>query len=129
MPNQHSDTRIAPTAPEDPSPHRATDIGVGHGLSAWPVVRRSATAQRRGRFVAGSSVHSARMLPDRAAHAIHNYCEPGDIVLDPLPGVGATVMEAMHAGRNAVGSEVHAGHLRPQASSASGRRTAVSAAP
>jgi len=109
MANQNSDTRIAPTAPDDPSPDRATDIGVGRGLSVWPVAQRSAAAQRRGRFVAGSSAHPGRMLPDLAAHAIHTYSEPGDIVLDPLAGIGTTLVEAVHAGRNAVGVEVEAG--------------------
>ena len=109
MANQHSDTHIAPTAPDDPSPDRATDIGVEHGLSVWPVAQRSAAAQRRGRFVAGSSAHPARTLPDLAAHAIHTYSEPGDIVLDPLAGIGTTLVEAVHAGRNAVGVEVEAG--------------------
>jgi len=109
MANQHSDTRIAPTAPDDPSPDRATDIGVGQGLSVWPVAQRSAAAQRRGRLVTGSCAHPARMLPHLTAHAIQTHTAQGDIMLDPLICIGTTLVEAVHAGRNAVGVEVESG--------------------
>jgi len=56
------------------------------GLSVWPVAQRSPAAQRRGRYVAGSAAHPARMLPDLAAHAIRTYTRPGELVADPLAG-------------------------------------------
>jgi hypothetical protein len=75
------------------------------GLSVWPVGQRSPATQRRGLFVAGSGAHPARMLPDLARHAIHTYSPPGGIVLDPLAGIGTTLVAALRAGRDAVGVE------------------------
>jgi modification methylase len=79
------------------------------GLSVWPVAQRSPAAQRRGRYVAGSSAHPARMLPDLAAHAIHTYTRPGELVADPLAGIGTALVEAVHAGRHALGVEYEPG--------------------
>jgi SAM-dependent methyltransferase len=45
------------------------------------------------------------MLPAIAAHAIQTYTGPGDLVLDPMCGIGTTLVEAAHAGRDAVGVE------------------------
>lgn len=79
------------------------------GLSVWPVAQRSPAAQRRGRYVAGSTAHPARMLPDLAALAITYYTAPGDLVFDPLAGVGTTLVEAIHAGRHAIGVDYEPG--------------------
>jgi hypothetical protein len=75
------------------------------GLSVWPVAQRSPAAQRPGRYVAGSAAHPARMLPDLAAHAIRTYPRPGELVADPLAGIGTTLVEAVHTGRHALGVE------------------------
>ena len=77
--------------------------------SVWPVGQRSPAVQRRGRYVAGSGAHPARMWPDLAAQAIDDYTDPGDIVLDPLAGIGTTLVEAIHAGRNTIGVELEPG--------------------
>jgi modification methylase len=79
------------------------------GLSVWPVAQRSAAAQRRGRYVTASAAHPARMLPDLAAHAIGTYTRPGELVADPLAGTGTTLVEAVHAGRHAIGVEYEPG--------------------
>ncbi|PGH46836.1 RNA methyltransferase [Streptomyces sp. Ru87] len=39
------------------------------------------------------------------AHAIRTYTRPGDLVLDPMCGIGTTLVEALHLGRNALGIE------------------------
>jgi modification methylase len=70
------------------------------------VGQRSLGAQRRGRFVAGSGAHPARMAPDLAAILIAEYTQPSDWVFDPLAGVGTTLVEAIHAGRNMFGIEI-----------------------
>jgi hypothetical protein len=70
------------------------------------VGQRSLGAQRRGRFVAGSGAHPARMAPDLAATLIVEYTQPGDWVFDPLAGIGTTLVEAIHAGRNGFGIEI-----------------------
>jgi SAM-dependent methyltransferase len=45
------------------------------------------------------------MLPAIAAHSVHAYTQPGDLVLDPMCGIGTTLVEAIHAGRDALGVE------------------------
>ncbi|MEV6932767.1 DNA methyltransferase [Dactylosporangium sp. NPDC051485] len=94
--------------------HRATtDLAAGTdpdgpglaGLSVWATAQRTGPVQRRGRYVPDSVQHPARMLPAIAAHAIDAYTTPGDLVLDPMSGIGTTLVEAVHAGRDALGIE------------------------
>ena len=49
------------------------------------------------------------MAPDLAATLINDYTQPGDLVFDPLAGIGTTLIEAVHAGRNAFGIEYEPG--------------------
>lgn len=74
-------------------------------LSVILVGQRSLARQRHGRFVAGSGAHPARMAPDLAATLISDYTHPGELVFDPLAGIGTTLVEAVHLGRNAFGIE------------------------
>jgi modification methylase len=74
-------------------------------LSVWRSAQRNARAQRAGRYVELSGTHPARMLPAIAARAIATYTQPGDLVLDPLCGIGTTLVEAVHLGRDAIGVE------------------------
>ena len=78
-------------------------------LSVVLVGQRSLGRQRHGRYVAGSGAHPARMAPDLAATLIRDYTQPGDLVFDPLAGIGTTLVEAIHAGRNTLGMEVEPG--------------------
>jgi modification methylase len=48
------------------------------------------------------------MLPAMARQAIAAYSRPGDLVLDPMCGIGTTLVEAIHLGRNAIGVELEA---------------------
>jgi modification methylase len=75
------------------------------GLSVWATAQSTGPVQRKGRYVAESVKHPARMLPAIAAHAIAHYTQPGDLVLDPMCGIGTTLVEAVHAGRDAFGIE------------------------
>jgi modification methylase len=61
--------------------------------------------QRAGRYLPETVKHPGRMLPAIARHVIETYTVPGDLVLDPMCGIGTTVIEAMHAGRNGLGIE------------------------
>jgi hypothetical protein len=45
------------------------------------------------------------MLPAIARHAIRAYTRPGEIVIDPMCGIGTTLIEAMHLGRRGFGVE------------------------
>ncbi|MFB7630586.1 TRM11 family SAM-dependent methyltransferase [Streptomyces sp. NPDC056149] len=73
--------------------------------SVWNTAPTSAPAQRKGRYAPGSAAHPAKMHPGIAAHAITTYTQPGDLVLDPMCGIGTTLVEALHLGRNALGIE------------------------
>ncbi|MET9294311.1 DNA methyltransferase [Streptomyces sp. NPDC003077] len=73
--------------------------------SVWLTAQTSAPAQRADRYVEGSAAHPAKMLPAIAAQAITRYTAPGDLVLDPMCGIGTTLVEAVRTGRHALGVE------------------------
>jgi SAM-dependent methyltransferase len=75
-------------------------------LSVWPTAQQPAAAQRASRYLPGSTAHPAKMLPAIARHAITAYSQPGDLVLDPMCGIGTTLVEAVHLGRDAIGIEL-----------------------
>ena len=74
--------------------------------SVWLTCQQPAREQRRGRYVTSTRTHPAKMLPHLAAHAIDVYSAPGDLILDPMCGIGSTLVEAVHAGRDAIGSDL-----------------------
>lgn len=74
-------------------------------LSVWATAQTGPRAQRRGRYLPESDAHPAKMFPAIAAHAIAVYTKPGDLVVDPMCGIGTTLVEAMHQNRMAVGVE------------------------
>ena len=73
--------------------------------SVWATAQQPSRDQRRGRYIPESVYHPGKMLPAIAAHAIAVYTSAGDIVADPMCGIGTTLVEAVHAGRRAVGVE------------------------
>ena len=73
--------------------------------TVWATAQSTPAVQRRGRYVPESTAHPAKMLPAITAHAIRHYTRPGEVVLDPMCGIGTTLVEALHAGRVAVGVE------------------------
>ena len=74
--------------------------------SVWLTCQQPARDQRRGRYVPHTTRHPAKMLPTLAAHAITTYTRPGDLVLDPMCGAGTTLVEAVRAGRHAIGVDI-----------------------
>jgi modification methylase len=74
-------------------------------LSVWATAQIGPRAQRKGRYLPESDAHPAKMFPAIAAHAIAAYTKPGDLVIDPMCGIGTTLVEAMHADRMAMGVE------------------------
>jgi SAM-dependent methyltransferase len=89
------------SGPEDRT--QATGEGV---LTVWPVAQQTARAQRRGRYLSTSTAHPGKMLPELARTIIATYSEPGELVLDPMCGIGTTLVEAIHLERDAVGVEL-----------------------
>lgn len=75
------------------------------GATVWTVAQRPGREQRRGRYLTESLHHPAKMLPALAQRAIEAYSQPGDFVVDPMCGIGTTLVEAVHLGRDAFGIE------------------------
>jgi SAM-dependent methyltransferase len=86
-------------------PGRRTVVTEPVPLSVWLTGQQPSRVQRAGRYVPASVAHPGKMLPAIAAHAITDYTSPGDLVLDPMCGIGTTLVEAVHLGRDAVGVE------------------------
>jgi hypothetical protein len=76
--------------------------------SVWLTGQQQSRALRRGRYTSESITHPGKMLPTIARYAIHTYTDPGDLVLDPMAGIGTTMVEAMHLDRHGVGIEYEA---------------------
>jgi hypothetical protein len=61
--------------------------------------------QRKRRYVPGSNAHPAKMYPATARKLVTTYTRPGELVFDPMAGIGTTIIEAIHLGRDGVGVE------------------------
>jgi hypothetical protein len=81
------------------------DRNLVQARSIWLTGQTCSRVQRRGRYTAESMAHPGKMIPAIARYLIHTFTDPGDVVLDPMAGIGTTVIEAMHADRFGVGVE------------------------
>src|SRR6266545_949672 len=75
-------------------------------LAIWPCAQATAKTQRAGRYLPATSVHPAKMLPELARRIITTYSKPGELVVDPMCGIGTTLIEAALLGRHAIGVEL-----------------------
>jgi modification methylase len=75
-------------------------------LAVWPCAQTSAQYQRTDRYLAASSRHPGKMLPELARRLVTEYCPPGGLVADPMCGIGTTLVEAAALGRRVVGVEL-----------------------
>jgi hypothetical protein len=77
--------------------------------SVWPTGQRDLAAQLRDSgCVPGTNTDTDQIPPAIAAHAIATYTHPGELVLDPDCGAGTVLVEALRAGRHALGLTPHA---------------------
>lgn len=65
----------------------------------------SGSQQRKNHYVKESVVHPAKMRPDLCRWIIKKYSKPGDTILDPMSGIGTSLIEASLLNRNAIGIE------------------------
>jgi len=73
-------------------------------LTVWPTGQRDPSTQLRDSgCVPGTDADTDRIPPAVAAFAIATYTRPGDLVLDPDCGAGTVLVEALRAGRHALG--------------------------
>jgi DNA methylase len=98
-PAQHATAAAGSQWPEVTSDREAPP------LSVWTTAQRDARAQRAGRYPPAALAHPGKMLPAIAATAITRYTAAGDLVADPMCGIGTTLIEAVHVGRHGVGVE------------------------
>src|SRR5579875_681196 len=77
-------------------------------LAIWPVAQTTAQWQRAGRYLPACTAHPGKMLPELARRIVTEYSKPGDLVVDPLAGIGTTLAEAALLDRRAVGVELEA---------------------
>ncbi|MFE3170143.1 DNA methyltransferase [Amycolatopsis sp. NPDC059090] len=72
--------------------------------SVWPTGTDSLAAQlTEGGYHDATGADPALMAPAIARYAVAALTRPGDVVLDPDCGAGTTVVEALRAGRHAIG--------------------------
>ncbi|WP_052914927.1 DNA methyltransferase, partial [Protofrankia coriariae] len=73
-------------------------------LSVWPTGQHDLAHQlTAGGYLPATTADTAAIPPAVAAHAIAAYTRPGDTVYDPDCGAGTVCVEALRAGRHAVG--------------------------
>ena len=75
-------------------------------LAVWRCANTSPQSQRAGRYLPASTAHPAKMAPELARRILAAYSQPGQLVIDPLCGIGTTLVEAAALGRRAVGVEL-----------------------
>jgi SAM-dependent methyltransferase len=85
--------------------HPEAGAGEQPQSSVWITGQTCSRDQRRGRYLRASGAHPAKMLPSIARYLIATYTRPGELVLDPMAGIGTTLVEAAHLGRDGVGVE------------------------
>ena len=83
----------------------AAFVRQGYQPSVWLTGQQPSRDQRRGRYTPGSIAHPAKMLPSIARYLIATYTQAGELVADPMAGIGTTIVEAIHLGRDGIGVE------------------------
>jgi SAM-dependent methyltransferase len=75
-------------------------------LAVWACAQTTGYIQRAGRYLPESTAHPGKMLPDLARRIAGEYAPPGGLVVDPMCGIGTTLVEAATLGRRGVGVEL-----------------------
>ncbi|TMQ92017.1 site-specific DNA-methyltransferase [Actinomadura soli] len=101
----------------------SSDTGTRTLSSVLLTGQQPSRVQRKGRYTPESMAHPAKMLPAIAAQVIAAYTEPGDLVIDPMCGIGTTLVEAVHQGRDTTGMEYEAHFAQTAASNLRHART------
>jgi modification methylase len=97
---------MPPATPASPSTPVLATLPEQVPLAVWPCAQTSTQYQRAGRYLPASSRHPGKMLPELARRLVAEYCPPGGLVVDPMCGIGTTLVEAAALGRRAVGVEL-----------------------
>ncbi len=95
-----------PRTPAPSVPH-VRRPGAPVPLAVWPVGQTPKADQWTARYLPGSAEQPACITPELARRIIVEYSQPGELILDPRCGAGATLVEAAARGRRAIGVETH----------------------
>ncbi|ANI91361.1 TRM11 family SAM-dependent methyltransferase [Dietzia timorensis] len=87
---------------------------ISNAVDVWLVGQKVSPTQRKERYVRESFSHPAKMLPELAARLIRTYTKEGELVLDPMSGIGTSGVEAIWQNRNYVGIEVETQYAKLQ---------------
>jgi 16S rRNA G966 N2-methylase RsmD len=79
---------------------------IGPATTVWPTGQESEWAQRQDHYRDYTLAHPRRTRPALATTAIKHFSQPGQTVFDPFAGSGTVLVEAIKAGRRAVGVEL-----------------------
>ena len=74
-------------------------------VAVWACAQTTGHLQRAGRYLSESTAHPGKMLPELARRITTEYAPPGGLVVDPMCGIGTTLVEAAHLGRVGLGVE------------------------
>jgi modification methylase len=95
------------TTSTTPSSSQSPDSRSGSvPLAIWPVTQTTAQYQRAGRYYPDCTAHPGKMLPELARRIVTEYSEPGQSIVDPMAGIGTSVVEAALLGRRGLGVEL-----------------------
>jgi modification methylase len=97
---------MPPATPASPSTPVLATLPERVPLAVWPCAQTSAQYQRAGRYLPASTAHPAKMLPELARRLVAEYCPPGGLVVDPMCGIGTTLVEAAALDLRAIGVEL-----------------------
>lgn len=95
--NDLGDRRDRPSRPAVP---RTRPADGAPALSVGTIGQQDSKTQRRGRYVPASMAHPGKVLSAVARHAIEPYTQPDGLVIDPVCGIGTTLVEAINLGRD-----------------------------
>lgn len=71
--------------------------------TVWAVGQRLPRVQRDDWYSHSAGAHPAKTWPQTARHAVAAFSKPGQVVVDPMCGIGTVVIEAARLGRHAYG--------------------------
>lgn len=75
-------------------------------LAVWPVTQTTSQYQRHNRYAPDSAKHPGKMVPALARKIIDEYSQPGSLVVDPMAGIGTTIVEGASLGRYCIGIDL-----------------------
>ena len=96
--------RSMTTARPEPAPKPLPNDDPELRLSVWVTAQRDARTQRRGRYLPESTAHPAKCCP-RSPRPRSPGLPSRNLVADPMCGIGTTLVEAVHLGRDGLGIE------------------------